>query len=1448
MKKIIVLFALTFMLAVIGLIQPKFVWAESSAQIILSDNIIDGDNTTYDFSSVSQTIIVSDGNVTLRNLTITSVDSLNINYLIRVESNATLTLENVNFVLPNTTCTSVIYNSGKVTINNCTWDNVDLVHIINNSDTLECVKLLNVPSGETLNISLKTNSIYVDKTSVINGKVVISLYGLSYEDINNPEFPYSYEGKVLVKGVGTLASKYIKHFKFLGAPDEDTLETKTRSTYFEDFVENYYIDYAGILGDDISTINDGIEVSYGDGLTNIIDSGDIILTKFDMKLNVSKSGDETEMFEGYEYFRCTSGYDYQEYFFIGGKYATSRLFIEGLQRYDLQNFKVCGKQLIKLTSSLKVKDNRKVNTFALDSSTSLFTVKENEIYINLGTIPLLVVSDPVNVNVCVGNKKFEYNQINHCNSHLENNCVPYYITEETGKKVYLTDDEYYITRIEDNVESRVNNIVNAGSYKIYATSADDGILYTGTPIDIVVTPITLGVDFGNTSFVYSGNSYSITPVISNVLDGDIVELKLSGNEFTLPGNYSVDVEINKSSISAGNYVLAEEDKTCSVFVDKKTIMLDEIELDVNADGVKEVVYDGTPKSVQMLNTIDGVTCTSYSYTTVGEYSFNVTFNVNSKLYYGISSIPVKLVITPKVVDFGYIELEDIYHVYNNKSVNYKVPDEILNNLPEDASKETLISGDGAKLASDTPYSVRVQFKLKSGLRLENYSIVNNVKYVNIYISKATLDLSALQFIDRTYTFDGTKKRLTFVNPYEGILLCNLDNTEGLGVGDYTVQLELSLIDQDNYNPVPNKLISTLTIIPITLDVSKLQMLSKTYTYSQGVYYYLEVINIGSLPIVVNYSYYLGEDLIPQDPENPGVTNAGEYRVIASFGGKDVYHGNITPINPLEASLIIKKKELDYSQIKFSSVTYTYNGQKHMLPLATSPYGIAFNYSSDGETSVGNYQITATPDINANNYIILNYREINANLIIVKAKYDMSNIKFADINVAYDGLYKTAYIKGKLPDGVVCTYRDNSRKDVGNNIAYAIFTIPDTTNYEEIPDMTCRIIIEPRVLEITLPIDRFTYTGNLITPNAQIASGILDNEEVVATCINPQINAGTYYTTVALDNPNYKPNKSSYKFTIDRATIDTSQIQFEDVEVTYDGKSHTPSLVGNFPEGVIPNVVAGNLINAGEYIVYVDFTIINHNYKEPDRLTAKVTINKKPILIEFSGFTGLIEDGTKKDIGVAFVGVLENSFNGYKKVYSNEPINAGKYTLTINLDDNSNYEIIGKNSKEFEILTTSKIFIDNNYQLQIAGAGFSASSELTIQASNKDKVESSLREAGVSASKYKAFKIMLSGVQSNQEINVSLKISSINLKNTDNIKVYRLDNDNLEEITYSVAGNQLNFASSVGEEIVVVEEESTNSNNTLIYIAIGLVIAVASGIVLIVCKKRKQKEVNHFIND
>lgn len=1449
MKKITVLFALTLVLAVMGLIQPKFVWAESSAQIILCDEIIDGDNTTYDFSSVSQTIIVSDGNVTLRNLTISSADNLNINYLIKVENSATLTLENVNFDIPNLTCNSVIYNCGKVTINKCTWNNDSLIHIINDSDNIECVKLLNVPSSETLNISLKSNSIYVDKSSIINGKVIISLYGLSYADISNPEFAYSYEGKVLVKGINTLAGKYIKHFKFSGAPDEDNLETKNTSLYFEDFAEKYYIDCAGKFGDDIATINDGIEVSYGDGLSNIIDSGDIILTKFDIKLSVNKANDDEEMFEDYGCFRCTSMYDYQEYFFIGGKYATSRLFIEGLEKYNLQNFKVCGKKLIKITTSLKAEDNKQVSTFALDNSTPLFAVKENEAYINLGTTPLFISAEPISVGVYVDYTQFQYNQINYCNYQLDTNCVPYYITEETGEKVYLTDSEYRITRIEDNVESRVSEIVNAGSYRIYATSLDDDIVYTGTPIEIEVNPITLGIDFGNTSFVYSGSSYSINPTISNVLSGDSVGLELNGNEFILPGTYTVDVSIDKSFVSACNYVLADEDKTCSVFVDKKTITLDEIQLDVNADGVKEVVYDGTPKSVQMLNTIDGVTCSSYNYTGVGEYSFDVKFVVDSKLYYEISSIPVKLVITPKVVDFGYIELEDIHHVYDGKAIYYKVPDVILNSLPEDASKEAIIVGDGVKLASDTPYSVRMQFKLKSGLRLENYSIVNNVKYVNIYIAKATIDISSLQFIDRTYVFDGTKRSLTFVNPYKNILEFCMSNSDISQVGEYEIELYIKLLDTDNYNPVPDKIISTLTILPITLDSSRLQMLSKTYTYSQGVYYTLEVINIGSLPIEVTYTYYLGEDVIPQVSDKPGVTDAGEYRVIATFEGKGKYNGNITPINPLVASLIINKKDLDYSQIKFSSATYTYNRQKQMLLSATSPYGIAFNYSSDGETNVGNYQITATPDINVNNYNILNFREINANLIIIKAKYDISNIIFADINSTYDGTYKTAYVKGKLPDGVECRYRDNSRKEAGNNIAYAIFTIPDTANYEAIADMTCRIIIEPRVLEVILPVDRYTYTGNLITPNAQIVSGVLDNDEVCATCINPQINAGTYYTTITLDNSNYKTNKSSYKFIIDKAIVDTSQVHFEDVEVTYDGKSHTPNLIGNFPEGVIPNVVAGNLIDAGEYIVYVDFTIINHNYREPERLTARVIINKKPILIEFSRFTGLVEDGTKKDIGVAFVGVLEENFEGFKKIYSAEPINAGKYTLTINLDDNSNYEIIGKNSKEFEILTTSKTFIDSNYQLQIEGSGFSASSELTIQASNRETIDNSLREAGVNASQFNAFKIMLSGVHNNQAINVSLKISTLNLKNTSNIKVYRLENGALEEISCSVAGSQLNFASSVGDEIVIVEEESAGGNNILTYIAIGLIIIVASGIVLVVCKKRKQqKEVNHFIND
>ena len=101
----------------------------------------------------------------------------------------------------------------------------------------------------------------------------------------------------------------------------------------------------------------------------------------------------------------------------------------------------------------------------------------------------------------------------------------------------------------------------------------------------------------------------------------------------------------------------------------------------------------------------------------------------------------------------------------------------------------------------------------------------------------------------------------------------------------------------------------------------------------------------------------------------------------------------------------------------------------------------------------------------------------------------------------------------------------------------------------------------------------------------------------------------------MSNANYKC--SDYvSYTIEKADLDLSNITFNDVEVTYDGAEHTPKLIGALPIGVTANIVTNKVINVGEYISYVDFEVVNPNYKTPNRLIAYSKVLPKPILVEF----------------------------------------------------------------------------------------------------------------------------------------------------------------------------------------------------------------------------------------
>lgn len=1523
MKKIYALLIFLCAFSILGFKQAINIWADDANQIISQS--INGDVASQ-FSNVDSTIIINE-DTTLSDITITSQS--NLTHILQVSPSATLTLNNVTFANTGSISQCYIYNYGKVIINNVTFGSPKSVSdILNNSDTLGCVTLLNVAESQNIKIKLNKNAVYVNENSKIIGTVTLSLNDIDYTSLTD-----DYIGKVLVKGINTFAGMYIDHFKFEGAPDESNLGKSSGDKYFADFINKYYIDYAGILGDSINNPSDGLAVTYGleQKFQNTIDSGDIILTKFDVKLNPPTSSEDDVIDSSFEVEEGGNTYLY-----IGGKYATSRLFLAGLTACDISTNFVAGGRIVDLTSD----NNYSSCFFALDNVHSLIP-KDNYPYVNYGVVDLqrfeinatidstnsleyfyaslagevligessvpymstillpiyldghilqgnidinasliantivsnnvfqlLQITMPevcstsaisfsllseenvvVQIETFVDNTSLVYNKIDYL---LDNSCKPYYLDDDNDKN-YLASTEFAVYKIVDGKNVASSGIIDAGSYLIYLNSINSSIEYTSTPYSITISPKELELLVGETNFAYDGQVKRISPEITNLCTGDEISLNITNNDNILPGTYKASISIDSNSPSANNYTLKNSNRSCNIFIDKGTITREQFELDTEIiDGVetKIVTYDGNFHTINMLSSqLKDITfkC-SVSYKDAGEYTIYPTIGRNPNLYKSVPTLVIKLIIKPKVIDLTFIHINDIYHDYDGTSVRLNVSSEILDLLPEEFSKQVTITGDNVTNARELPYEAHVYFHLNDNLQASNYQIIGQTQIVNIYISKIDFDLSLLGFIDETIVFDGGKHRLEFENDYEHIVTGSVSGDWITNCGSSKFTLNLLQKDTENYNPLSsNQLIAYLTIIPKTLNTASIVFENKTVTYDKDSMYTMSATGFEELGLSATYTYYVDDTKV--NFVNVGENGAGTYRVVASFSCQDIALHNINPVADKEAYLIVNKQEIDYDLISFKGATFTYDKTPHKLDEATSPYNISFTYSVSEMTNAGNYTVHAYPDISSQNYIIKNYRDIQAVLTINKAKYDMSGIKFNNISTTYDQLPKIAYIQGKLPAGVTCEYTNNEQVNAGNYTAVAHFTIPDEDNYEKIADMQCKINISPKKVTVKLKEDNFVYNGQTVNLEIIIESGIMEGDNCSAVALNnTAITHGTYTTGISLSNSNYTPTKNELKFTIKKADLDMSQISFDGITATYDGNPHIPQLVGDVPVGIVPNLVMGTLINAGEYIVYVDFTVVNENYNKPDRITTTVVINKKPVLLEFSGFTGLIEDGNKKDITVNFIGTIEQNFDGYKKIYSQEPITAGVYTLTVNLNENSNYEILGVNTITFEILTNSKSYKDDNFQMQIAGEGFSKSAEVSILPSESN-IDEKLQNEGVQSVNFQAFKIVMSDVDEAKNISVTLKTTSINLA-SNNIKLFKIKDGDLHELECNIYNNQIVFEASIGDELVIVEEKVPVEINYPLIIALGSValLAIISSTIVIIKKKKSKKQVDNFIDN
>lgn len=277
-------------------------------------------------------------------------------------------------------------------------------------------------------------------------------------------------------------------------------------------------------------------------------------------------------------------------------------------------------------------------------------------------------------------------------------------------------------------------------------------------------------------------------------------------------------------------------------------------------------------------------------------------------------------------------------------------------------------------------------------------------------------------------------------------------------------------------------------------------------------------------------------------------------------------------------------------------------------------------------------------INTSNSISSNISSNNSSTLI--SKQDL-NIKFENKTVEYNGNYHTIEVVG-APINATITYNgDHEFVNVGT---YNIFVTVSAPGYNSKTLGATLIIKKATFKGVTLTSQTFKYDGKSHRIEVEGAPSFA---RVSYKTKNNAINAGSYTVSAEVLADNYETLKLTATLTITK--LDITGISFTNLEVPYDGKSHSLEVEGNIPTGVsvtYTSNVAGITNSAsepGEYVVTATLTSTNYNtlsltatlkiYEEvvsyvyedktPSRISSNIKVNELKELFKINNFSTYI---------------------------------------------------------------------------------------------------------------------------------------------------------------------------------------------------------------------------------
>lgn len=556
------------------------------------------------------------------------------------------------------------------------------------------------------------------------------------------------------------------------------------------------------------------------------------------------------------------------------------------------------------------------------------------------------------------------------------------------------------------------SVTNSGSYTVTAKVTAPNykaksISHTITIYDALM-PSEMTGGINNKSFVYDGigkefevlcapNGANITVDITDS-NGNIIQ-PITGTQkylIYLPETYTINVKV-----TADNY----QDYTKTVIWTVKNAEI----IGVTAEN-KSYKYDGTGKSVELLDVPEGATVT-FKHNNIdipavnGNYIFTRTEVGDYIVEYSVSlqyhdTITGRMRLSIGGNDFGNIVIPNKEMTYTGSALEYDIT-EYLANLPSGTNVEFVsldagITQNGNKLfvtnVKDV-YGLEGAYRVTITLTNDNYA----TKDVTFTITVKRKDITGITIEDKTVTFNNTAHSLSAVAP-DGATVTYTYNAattnsfSAVRAGKYYVTVNVSI--DNNHNDF------TRTVL---LEINK-AVLPEFYFSAHEFQWEPEhedfVVNVvdadGNNIDLTKY------EIIWSHKNGNVFNNAGNYRLSATYkliGFEDDYEiGNVLGAEGAKAINVVVKPKKITGNIYIDSISKDYDGNAVSVDIHGVPEGATVNWTTPRSyANAGSYQASA-------NVSMPNYETLVVNGYV--------DIEALEVEVEY--FIKPSYVSGETP--------------------------------------------------------------------------------------------------------------------------------------------------------------------------------------------------------------------------------------------------------------------------------------------------------------------------------------------------------------------------------------------------------------------------------------------------